>query len=370
MEKKDKICCSFNFAPHYREDIYLLMDKELNCEFYFGNRTYAKIKKMDYSKFISPLEELKFKEFFYNFYFLQGQSKLASKKYKYYLISGQPYNISAWLLIIKNKMYGNKTFIWNHGLYGKESIIKKLIMKLQSQMIDGYFLYGNFAKELMIKNGFNENKLHVIYNSLNYFKTSLLRSKLIKTKIFNNHFQNVFPNIIFIGRLTKIKKLDLLLEAQKKSFKKNIKYNITLIGDGSEKNSLEKLIKDNDLNKHVWVYGSCYDEEKIAELIYNADLCVSPGNIGLTAIHSLSYGTPAVTHNNFIRQMPEFEALKEGLTGSFFKENDYESLAQTIESWLLKFPIKNIKTINDCFKVIDEYYNPTYQINLLKKELN
>ena len=44
---------------------------------------------------------------------------------------------------------------------------------------------------------------------------------------------------------------------------------------------------------------------------------VSPGNVGLTAIHSLSYGTPVLTHNNFNNQMPEVESIQPGFNGYF-----------------------------------------------------
>ncbi len=370
MTKEDKICCIFNFAPHYREDIYLLLDEHFECDFYFGNKTYSKIKKINYSKFRNPIIEFDFRTVFAKFYYLKGQPKLSSKKYKYYIITGQPYNLSDWLLIIKNAIIGNKTFIWNHGLYGKESFFKKLILKVQFKLITGYFLYGNYAKEIMQTNGFKESKLHVIYNSLNYKKSSSLRPKMIRTKIFEEHFENDFPNLIFIGRLTKIKKLNLLFEALKESLNKSVKYNITLIGDGLEKEFLENFVVKKRLSEYVWFFGSCYKEEIIAELIYNADICVSPGNIGLTAIHSLSYGTPAITHDNFKRQMPEYESIIEGFSGSFFKENDYYSLSRTIENWIAKYPNKNKEVISNCFSIIDEYYNPFFQINLLKKTLN
>ena len=54
-----------------------------------------------------------------------------------------------------------------------------------------------------------------------------------------------------------------------------------------------------NLQDQIWFYGACYDESKLGELIFNADLCVSPGNVGLTAVHSMGYGTPVITHNNF-----------------------------------------------------------------------
>ena len=35
----------------------------------------------------------------------------------------------------------------------------------------------------------------------------------------------------------------------------------------------------------------------ISKYLYYADICVSPGNVGLTAIHSLTYGTPVNSQN-------------------------------------------------------------------------
>ncbi len=81
-----------------------------------------------------------------------------------------------------------------------------------------------------------------------------------------------------------------------------------------------KHIDKNQSKGRIWLYGACYDEEIIGELIFNAQLCVSPGNVGLTAMHSLVYGTPVITHNNFSNQSPEFEAIIDGKTGSFSKK--------------------------------------------------
>lgn len=50
---------------------------------------------------------------------------------------------------------------------------------------------------------------------------------------------------------------------------------------------LKKCIRER-VDKNVWFYGSCYDEQTNAELIYNADMCVAPGNVGLTAIHAMT----------------------------------------------------------------------------------
>lgn len=365
----NKVCCSLNFAPHYREEIFLRMENDLDCEFFFGDKTYGAINKIKYSKFEKKVEELVFTKVFKQFYFLKGQTRLSFANYSHYIITGQPFNLSAWGLLILNKIRRKKTFIWNHGWYGNENFFKKTLKKYQLKLATGYFLYGTYAKNLMEKEGFNSNKLHVVYNSQSYTEQLKIRRNLTKTSIYLERFKNTKPTLIFIGRLTKVKKLHILLKAMQLAFEEGYYFNLVIIGEGTEKSLLEKLVEDYNLKQNIWFYGSCYNEEQIGELIYNADICISPGNVGLTAIHSLMYGTSVITHNNFSNQMPEFEAIEEGVTGTFFKENEPIDLKSAIIQWLIKYPQKEASLIKACFNKIDLYYNPNYQIKIFKKVL-
>lgn len=362
-----KICCCFNFGPHYRQEIFILLERELNCDFYFGDKTYGQIKKLDYSVFNRKINELRFKIIKKPFYFLKDQGKLSDLPYQKYIITGQPYNLSSWLLLIRNIINRKQTYIWNHGVYGKENWFQLFLKKAQVNLCSGYFLYGDYAKDLMIKNGISEKKLHVIYNSLKYSECLGIRKSLQKSKVYHNHFGNDMPNLIFIGRLTKVKKLHLLMETL--SILKG-RFNLIIVGNGDVKDDLIKLSKELELIENVWFYGACYKEVELAKLIYNADLCVSPGNIGLTAIHALSYGTPCITHNNFKNQMPEFEAIQDGITGSFFKENEVSSLTEVVSKWLEKYPRKSSEIEKNCLKMIDEKYNPLFQLKVIKEVLH
>ena len=220
----------------------------------------------------------------------------------------------------------------------------------------------------MIKEGFKKDKLHVLANSLDYEKIVLQRNKA-KSPIYINKFHNNNPTIFFIGRLGKNKKLELLIDAHKFAQEKSVNFNVVLIGDGEHKDYLLKKTKKLGTENNVWFYGACYDEILISELIYNADLCVSPGNVGLTVIHSLSFGTPVITHNNFSNQMPEFEAIEQGVTGDFFEENSIESLEQVITKWLSLNPSKTEELINRCYEIVDIKYNPNYQMSILSNVL-
>jgi glycosyltransferase involved in cell wall biosynthesis len=93
---------------------------------------------------------------------------------------------------------------------------------------------------------------------------------------------------------------------------------------------------------------------------------VSPGNVGLTAIQSLAYGTPVCTHNNFNNQMPEANSIKEGYNGTFFKENNLESLVETISKW--KYDKRKLISKN-CINTIGNKYNFKNQIKIFEKHL-
>jgi len=344
------------------------MDKNLPIDFIFGDK-YRDVKKMDYSLLSNHVEEVKniylpLKPLYYQ----KNTIKNLWKDYGVYLLLGDVTCVSTWMFLFFSKFSKKSVYLWSHGWYGKETLLKKILKKAFFAMAKGIFLYGNYAKQLMIEEGINGSKLHVIYNSLNYDVQIGYRNELEKNSIYNDHFKNSNKNLVFIGRLTPIKKLDLLLYALKELNTLNHNYNLTFIGDGEKRHELQKLTDSLGLSKLVWFYGACYSEKEISNLIYNADLCVSPGNVGLTAMHSMVYGTPVLTHNKFEFQMPEFEAIRDGKTGTYFKYGDYISLASNIIRWFEeKHDRNNIRKA--CYEVIDEFYNPHIQLNILKNYL-
>lgn len=364
---KNEICCIFNVAPHYNAPIYKLMDSELTCDFYLGDRIHTPLKLMNYNELKGYKGILKYKTIFGSFYWQQGAMKTLFKPYKYYITIGEPYCISTWFLLIACSFTKKKVFLWTHGWYGNESFIKKMIKKFFYNLSSKLLLYGDYARALMIKEGFTENRLVSIYNSLDYGKQLLIRNDIELSSIYQIKFGNNLPVLLYIGRIQKNKQLDLLINAITIMKEKSFLCNLIVIGDEVEETDIKFLIDSNKLNQNVWLYGACYDEKLIGELIYNADVCVSPGNVGLTAMHSLMYGTPIITHSDFTKQMPEFEAIKENVTGMFFKINDKNDLANVIEEWLTKNHNKREIIRLEAYKIIDERYNPYVQIEILKK---
>jgi glycosyltransferase involved in cell wall biosynthesis len=360
-----KVCLIYNYAQHYRANIFALMDRELSIDFVFGDK-YLDVKKMDYGLLNNFKKEVRNIKLFKNpIYYQQNVLPLLKENYSIYLMLGELHCMSTLGMILLSKIYGKKIYLWTHGWYGNENRIKKFLKKKFFSMTDGIFLYGNYAKNLMLKEGISEEKLHVVFNSLNYDYQYELRMKLTSSEVYTNKFKNTLPKLIFVGRLIASKRLELLLYALHKLKNEHKLFNLTLIGDGEKMKDLKILASELDLLDSVWFTGAIYDETLLSSLIYNADLCVSPGNVGLTAIHSMSYGTPVISHDNFANQGPEFEAILDGVTGSYFQDGDFTSLSNSISNWFSGYHDREI-TRKYCYEIVDNKYNPHVQIETFK----
>lgn len=360
-----KLVSYYIMASSYRKNIYMKTDQILKSDFIIGEKI-GDVKEMDLSLLRNQVFIPKRINFRKPLCFDKGVISFVRKNHYDTLVTGgDAYNISVWLLVLYCKVRHIKVIMWTHGYYGRETKSKDRIKKLFFSFADRIWVYGERAKKLLVeKNIYPEDRIDVVYNSLDYETQLALRNKMEMSNIYKDHFKNDNPVLVFLGRLTYAKKLDMIIEAANILGKKGTHFNIALIGDGEARESLQT----KDVENKVWFYGKCFDETKLAELVYNADLCVSPGFVGLTAMHSMMFGCPVITHNDFSHQVPEYEAILEGRTGAFFEKDDVESLANTIEAWFDKIQDRE-KVRKECYTMIDEKYNPNVQIEIMKKSL-
>jgi len=377
MNNQDKnVAIIYHYLAHYREPIFSEICKENSSVKYtiFSDKI-SNIKNLvtiDPNKSETTINwEFIVNKWFFNKYLWQKGliTVCLNKKFDSIIFLGNPYFISTWLGVILAKLMGKRVFMWTHGFLRYEKNLIGFIRLIFYRLSDGLFVYGNRAKEILVKKGYNKDRIHVLYNSLDFNKQinnysnieiSLLSS--LKNKYFGN---SNLPTILWIGRLVKDKKIELIIHALKRLVENHVHLNLLVIGDGPEKTSLIDLTKKLSLDKRVFFYGPCHDEEILAPLITLSDLCVSPGPVGLTALHSMTYGVPVLTNNNFDKQKPEFEVIKPGITGDFFQENDLDDLCDKIKKWINV--VNREQVAKNCQNVIHECWNPAYQKNLLEK---
>jgi len=365
---KNKICLITNIAPHYRLPIFEEMSNQLNCDFYIGDHIKSPIKALDTKK-LHGYKTTIHNSFWGPFYWQNKSVQIIFKPYKYYILDGEPYCLSSWVILLLAKLTGKKTIAWTHAWYGRENMAKRILKKIFYSLFSKLMVYSEYSINLMIKEGFDPKKLFCIANSLDSDKELTIRNKLKITDIYKEHFHNKNPTIIYCGRIQKIKKLELILQSLNILNSQGYFINVVFVGEDVDGIKLNHQAKVFGLSNQIWFYGPCYNDIILGELFYNAQLCVSPGNVGLTAIHALSYGCPVVTHNKFAYQMPEFEAIKTDLTGDFFEQDNPKDLAEKIKKWTSLSLEQRMQIRKNAYKEIDKKWNIHYQIKIIKNAI-
>ena len=366
MRDYKNICVITNIGTHYRLPIYTKMAEELPCDFYLGDHVETPIKTFEYHQLKGFQKTLR-NIFFHHFYWQCGSISLIFKSYHYYILDGEPYCLSSWFILLLSKLTKKETIAWTHGWYGRESSVKRVIKKFFYTLHSKLLVYSEYAIHLMQQEGIPLKKLYCIANSMDSDYEKALRAELTFTSIYKDHFHNSFPTIIYCGRIQKWKKLEMLIDCVKLLKEEGIHINVVMVGKDVEDVNLPSYAKTLGIEQQIWMYGPCYDDKVLGELFYNAHVCVSPGNVGLTAIHSLTFGCPVITHGNFPYQGPEFESIRPGITGDFFKQGDTTSLKDTIRRWISVSAENREKIREAAYQEIDSKWNIHYQIEIIKQ---
>lgn len=365
-----------NQAPHYRAALWakLVGNSEIDAIFLFGDSSTDGIRAIDFSK--SPWVAMRHKIRMLRNRYLKSVLIWQHGVLKHIwgtdatavVFLGDMNVMSTWVSVLLARRRGISILFWGHGLYGREGRLKRWLRLRFLGMAACNLVYGEHARGLMIHNGLSPDRVRVVYNSLDHAYQRVLRESVIQSSFYPS--QGWFnepsaPILLFVGRLTAEKRLDSVINAIKKLREADEGYNLLLVGDGPERLRLEEAAAN--LQGQVHFYGACYAEEELGRLIANADLCVSPGNVGLTAMHALGYGTPVCTHSDLTRQFPEAESIIEGRTGVLF---DYVrmDLVEAIRRWFGSAPGRDVvRTF--CYQEIDAKWNTGNQAQIIVKAI-
>ncbi len=346
-----KICAIFNIAPAYRRSIYALMEKELSIDIFCGDHSADGIATL-------PLQGavLKNKYRGRKLIWQKGALRRAfAKRYENYILTGNAGILSNWIIVLLARLTACRVYLWTHGLKGNESWLERKKNMLYFRLAGNLLVYSERGAKILNDRGFKRTT--VIYNSLDYDAQLPMRAKAGDAGFLRNYFGNDLPTLAYLGRLTPFKQIDMLLEAMV-----GVECNLVIVGGGEIQAELEQKAQELGLADRVWFYGECYDETFLATLLSNVRLVVNPSSIGLTVIHSFMFGTPVVTHSDMDSQMPEAEIIEDGVNGYMFEKNSVEGLRSAIEEGL-----RYEKPVTECYRAVDEKYNPHNQISILRK---
>jgi len=277
--------------------------------------------------------------------------------------------LSCWLNLFYSKVFSVPCAMWTHGLYGREGLLLRSARLFFYKRADHVMTYGERARGLLVRGGVEDRKVTAIHNSLDFSaqEVAFRRAECLGRRVILEKYGIGGAGshvVLFVGRLTRVKRIDLLIDAFADVVRERRVSDVlrlVIVGEGPEEERLKKLAEDRGVLDDVVFLGPIHSEDKLAELFYVADVCVSPGNVGLLAVHALGYGVPVVTHGRMERQMPEVEAIEVGRTGSFYQEGSVVSLCEEVERWVCLADDERRRVRFKARKTIAEKWSPSFQ---------
>lgn len=191
-----------------------------------------------------------------------------------------------------NKIIGNNskdnqiTIGWEHNHHhGNMKYAKKIVNSVKK--LNYFVLVSNDLKEFYSNELRGTNcKCVFIPNTLDFVSN---RVSSLKEK-----------RIISVGRLSKEKGYLDLLEMSKEIFKDNKDWKLDIVGDGSERETLEKYINDNNLSKHVSLLGK-RDSNYINDLLSKSSIYLMTSyteSFGIVLIEAMNFGLPVIAFDD------------------------------------------------------------------------
>ena len=184
------------------------------------------------------------------------------------------------------------------------------------KLINHYICPGEFLRQKMIAFGYASEKLTTLPNA--YFGPSLAHREMTE------------PLILYVGRLSHEKGVDLLVKAAR-----GLKTPVCIVGDGPARPDLEELADALGVADQVKFLGF-QTFAQVQELYARAWVNVLPSrwyeNGPLVVLEANAQGTPVVA--SAMGALPEF--VEEGKTGCLFTANDAESLREVLQRCLAR----------------------------------
>lgn len=208
---------------------------------------------------------------------------------------------------------------WGHGYNFQASVrssaatnIKEAIKRFMTRRADGLITYTEGGADYWRKQGLPEDRVIPYHNTIDVEGLRKAGADIPKEQLMElRHNLGIEGKrvLLFSGRLYADKKVDFLLMAFALLKKSYSDVALLIIGDGEERDKLEQLAKQLEL-QDVHFLGEVVDPKGTAAYFSLADLLVIPGLVGLALVHGFAFGLPLIT-TDFPGHSPELEYLSE-----------------------------------------------------------
>jgi glycosyltransferase involved in cell wall biosynthesis len=212
-------------------------------------------------------------------------------------------------------------------------------------------------KAILEKSKFLDNVLTVNSEHINLLYENNINCKVNKyinhIDILNNKINkrsNFTNQILYVGRISDEKNVDLLIDSFNIFSEKNTKVQLKIIGDGKLNNRFEK-------NDNIIFLGRCDRETIIYNLIHSDYLILPSSTEGLPFVflEAMSLGIPVIASNIIGIN----EIVKNNERGFLFDFENYDNYKNNIDNWsIINYVATNKnKFVNNIVSILEKAYS-------------
>jgi glycosyltransferase involved in cell wall biosynthesis len=246
------------------------------------------------------------------------------------IITSESKFISNLILALFGKLRGIAVLHWGFGYHpprgARESDVPNPLMlkittaikKWFTRIADGFIAYTKSGAEQLIASGYPRERTFFVQNTIDMSEQIRLweaerdtDEQAIRREFGLRPDSAVF---VFIGRLTPIKRVDVLIEAVRKINRGGLSkrsVEVLVVGGGSCEEELRNLAVDLP---EVHFLGSLPPNDRVARCLKVSIACVVAGMVGLVANHALAHGRPVITRE-LDTHSPELEYIEPDQNG-------------------------------------------------------
>lgn len=358
----------YPYIPHYRAGVFRRMDDIEGYDFHF----VACPKGVDGIRTITPTTVRKFsavnnRRVFAAFWQSGVLGIVRRTRPDFVVVLADYRSITSWVVALWCRITSVPVFFWAHGWTRTPSGLRDAVKRIYFSLADLLLLYGNNGREFGIESGFPEERMAVIFNSIESGGGSASGGEdnsMVQAirKFSSKHW----PIIGAVARLQSAKSPNLIIEAASELRKSRPEYReigVLLVGEGPELESLTALA--GSLQVPLLAPGASYDPAELAAFYKAVDVSIIPDRVGLTGIQSMSFGVPVISNDSVQGQMPEWEAIRPGETGDYFPAGDVVGLSEAIAR-----VIEGPSLEQSCVQEYLTNWSPTSQTRRIESVLN
>jgi glycosyltransferase involved in cell wall biosynthesis len=331
-----------NIPTPYRIPLFNKLNEELQKNYYkllvtFGAETYSRRKwklnldecEFDYKILKSPKIRLGSNEKMM-FLYAGLYRLLINFKPDVIIVSG--FSIATFKLWLFSFFRNIKYIIWSGSINSKfrsDSSLRKLYRKVLVKRAAGFLAYGSKSKEYLIQLGANIENIFIAINTTDTLFFSSEVEKFKKQVQLENH-RNV---LLYVGNLTKGKRIELLLKIVKSLSGKRNDFILIIVGDGPEIFNLKRICTDLKIDSMVDFLGFRQKNDLI-KYYAQADIFLFPSSYdiwGLVLIEAMASGLPCISS---IYAGATADVIKNGITGYEVDFSNTDTVSDLIDHLL------------------------------------